>query len=102
MKLEEMRPHQDCYDLVGRRLTFLAPVGKEALVQSWHLEESHWHEHGHTMEEMRAVEGPIWLTDPAKLYSKPPTWLGASILAVVFLIGCVAAALVVPHMGWPK
>lgn len=72
MKLEEMRPHQDCYDLVGRRLTFLAPVGKEALVQSWHLEESHWHEHGHTMEEMRAVEGPIWLTDPAKLYSKPP------------------------------
>lgn len=35
-------------------------------------------------------------------HNTPPTWLGASMLAVVFLIGCVAAALVVPHMGWPK
>ena len=68
----KMKPNQTCYDRAGRRLTFIAMVGDKALVQSWHLEESVWHEHGHTMEEMAAVEGPIWLEDPAKLYDKPP------------------------------
>ena len=70
--MTEMKPNQTCYDRAGRRLTFIAMVGDKALVQSWHLEESVWHEHGHTMEEMAAVEGPIWLEDPAKLYDKPP------------------------------
>lgn len=72
MKLEDMKPNQDCYDRIGRKLTFIAPVGERALVQSWHLEESLWTENGHEMGAVEAHEGPIWLEDPAKLYDKPP------------------------------
>ncbi len=32
-------------------------------------------------------------------HNTPPAWLGASLLAVVFLIACVAASFAAPYVG---
>jgi hypothetical protein len=40
--------------------------------------------------------------EPKRESSSTPAWLGATMLAVAFLVGCIVAALVAPYLGWPR